>query len=150
MAGLNGLDAAARIVKEYPDVRVLMLSAHANEEYVRQALCVGAAGYLLKDGGLAELELAVRAVARGETYLSPAISKQVIANYIRHADAEISPRELLTPRQREILQLIELVPGVDHTITLSLTADTGSPQCGDIPLCPTALVRSGPHQIEVL
>ena len=106
MAGLNGLEAAARIAKEYPEVRVLMLSAHANEEYVRQALCAGAAGYLLKEGGIAELELAVRAVARGETYLSPAISKQVVADYVRHAGTEASPRQLLTPRQREILQLI--------------------------------------------
>jgi DNA-binding NarL/FixJ family response regulator len=106
MAGLNGLEAAARIVKEYPEVRVLMLSAHAKEEYVRRALCAGAAGYLLKEGGVFELELAVRAVARGETYLSPAISKQVITDYVRHAGAEANPLDLLTPRQREILQLI--------------------------------------------
>jgi DNA-binding NarL/FixJ family response regulator len=106
MAGLNGLEAAARITKEHPHVRVLMLSAHANEEYVRQALRAGATGYLLKDAAISELELAVQAVARGETYLSPTISKQVIADYIRRVGGESNPLELLTPRQREILQLI--------------------------------------------
>jgi DNA-binding NarL/FixJ family response regulator len=106
MAGLNGLEAAAQIVKEYPNVRVLMLSAHANEEYVKQALRAGAAGYLLKHAAFSELELAIQAVARGETYLSPAVSKQVIADYIRRVGDEASPLELLTPRQREILQLI--------------------------------------------
>ena len=106
MAGLNGLEAAARIAKEYPDVRVLMLSAHANEEYVKQALLAGAAGYFLKDAGISELELAIQAAARGETYLSPSISKQVIAEYIRRVGTETNPLELLTPRQREILQLI--------------------------------------------
>jgi DNA-binding NarL/FixJ family response regulator len=106
MARLNGLEATARIVKEYPNVRVLMLSAHANEEYVKQALLAGAAGYLLKGASIAELELAIQAVVRGETYLSPAISKQVVADYIRRVESEPSPLELLTPRQREILQLI--------------------------------------------
>jgi DNA-binding NarL/FixJ family response regulator len=106
MAGLNGLEAAARIAKEYPAVRVLMLSAHANEDYVKQALRSGAAGYLLKHAAISELELAIQAVARGETYLSPAVSKQVIADYIRHVGEEAGPGELLTSRQREILQLI--------------------------------------------
>jgi DNA-binding NarL/FixJ family response regulator len=106
MAKLNGLEAAAHIIREYPNVRVLMLSAHANEDYVKQALLAGAAGYLLKGASLAELELAIQAVVRGETYLSPAISKQVVADYIRRVESEASPLELLTPRQREILQLI--------------------------------------------
>jgi DNA-binding NarL/FixJ family response regulator len=106
MERLNGLEATARIVKEYPNVRVLMLSAHSNEEYVKQALLAGAAGYLLKGASIAELELAIQAVVRGETYLSPAISKQVVADYIRRVESEASPLELLTPRQREILQLI--------------------------------------------
>lgn len=106
MAGLNGLEAAVRIAKEFPEVRVLMLSAHANEDYVKQALRAGAAGYLVKDAGLSELELAVQAVARGETYLSPAVSKHVVADYLRRARAEPDLVELLTPRQREILQLI--------------------------------------------
>jgi len=106
MAGLNGLEAAVRIAKEFPHVRVLILSAHANDAYVKQALRAGAAGYLIKDAGISELELAVQAVARGETYLSPAISKHVVADYVRHAGDEPDPLELLTPRQREILQLL--------------------------------------------
>ncbi|HLJ92535.1 MAG TPA: response regulator transcription factor [Gemmataceae bacterium] len=111
MAGLNGLEAAVRITKEFPNVRVLILSAHADEDYVKQALRAGAAGYLIKDAGFSELELAVQAVARGETYLSPAISRHLVADFIRHAGQEPSPLELLTPRQREILQLI----GEGHT-----------------------------------
>jgi len=114
MAGLNGLEATARVTKEFPTVRVIILSMHSNEEYVAQALQAGAAGYLLKDAVAAELELAVTAVARGETYLSPAVSKHIIADYLRRAGGGAtgsggeapSTATLLTPRQREILQLI--------------------------------------------
>jgi DNA-binding NarL/FixJ family response regulator len=106
MPELNGLEAAARITKEHPTVRIIILSMHANEEYVWQALRAGATGYLLKDAGTAELELAVKAVARGETYLTPVVSKHVIADYVRRTGGESSPLDLLTPRQREILQLI--------------------------------------------
>lgn len=114
MAGLNGLEATARVTKEFPTVRVIILSMHSNEEYVAQALRAGAAGYLLKDAVAAELELAVTAVARGETYLSPVVSKHVIADYLRRVGGRktsggggaTSASELLTPRQREILQLI--------------------------------------------
>jgi DNA-binding NarL/FixJ family response regulator len=106
MPGLNGLEAAARIGKDYPEVRVLMLSAHSNEEYVCQALRAGVAGYLLKDSGTAELELAIRAVAGGQTFLSPAVSKHVINDYVRRVGGEAGSLEILTPRQREILQMI--------------------------------------------
>lgn len=106
MANLNGLEAAARAVKEFPSVRIIMLSAHSNEEYVGMALRAGASGYLVKDSGTAELELAIKAVARGETYLSPAVSKHVITDYVRRVGGEAGSLELLTPRQRETLQLI--------------------------------------------
>lgn len=106
MPGLNGLEAAARIAKEFPSVRVLMLSMHANEEYVLQALRVGAAGYLLKGVDLLELDLAIRAVARGETYLTPAVSKQVIADYLQRVEQGGHEAGRLTARQREVLQLI--------------------------------------------
>jgi DNA-binding NarL/FixJ family response regulator len=106
MPGLNGLEAAMRIGKDYPEVRVLMLSAHSNEEYVCQALRAGVAGYLLKDSGTAELELAIRAVAGGQTFLSPAVSKHVINDYVRRVGGEAGSLEILTPRQREILQMI--------------------------------------------
>lgn len=106
MPDLNGLEAATRVVKDFPSVRVIILSMHANEEYVLQALRAGASGYLLKDAATAELELALQAVARGETYLSPAISKRVIDNYLERVSDKPSPLGHLTPRQREILQLI--------------------------------------------
>lgn len=106
MPGLNGLEATARIVKEFPRTRVIILSMHADEEYILQALRAGAAGYLLKNAAPAELELAIRAVARGDTWLSPAISRHVIEEYLGgHAELP-GPLAQLTPRQREILQLI--------------------------------------------
>ncbi|PSR15226.1 DNA-binding response regulator [filamentous cyanobacterium CCP3] len=106
MPEMNGLEATARIVHECPGVRVLILSMHANEEYVYQALRSGAMGYLLKDSGIEELDLAIRAIARGETYLSPVVSKYVVTDYVRRLEAETDPLDQLTPRQREILQLI--------------------------------------------
>ncbi len=105
MPGLNGLEAAARILKDFANVRVIMLSVHTAEEYVLQALRAGARGYLLKDATPAELALAIKAVAHGETYLSPAVSKHVI-DYVQRVGNGTSSLERLTPRQREILQLI--------------------------------------------
>jgi len=84
----------------------MIVSMHANEEYVYQSLRSGAVGYLLKDSGTEELGLAIRAISRGETYLSPAVSKYVITDYVRRLDEDRNPLDLITPRQREILQLI--------------------------------------------
>lgn len=107
MPVMNGLEATVRLVKELPGTRVVMLSVHTDEEYVLQALRAGAVGYLLKDAGRAELEIAVAAVARGETYLSPAVSRHVVGDYVRRTGSGVEGRlETLTPRQREILQLI--------------------------------------------
>jgi DNA-binding NarL/FixJ family response regulator len=105
MAELNGLEAAGRIVREFPDVRVIMLSMHATEEYVVKALRLGASGYLLKNAGAAELEKAIKHVAQGETFLSPSVSRQV-TDYIRRVGRETDGLDRLTSRQREILQLI--------------------------------------------
>ena len=105
MKSLNGLDTTAKITAAYPDVRVLILSMHANEEYVLQALRAGAAGYLLKEAATAELEIALQAVSRGETYLSPPVSRAVVDGYVQRI-AERPPNDGLTPRQREILRLI--------------------------------------------
>lgn len=105
MPGLSGLEATERAVKEWPGVRIVMLSMHADQEYVRRALRAGAAGYLLKGARTAELEVAVSAVARGETYLSPAASKHLIGDFMSHG-TKTDPYERLTSRQREILQLI--------------------------------------------
>jgi DNA-binding NarL/FixJ family response regulator len=106
MPGLNGLETLARITKEFSGVKVIILSMHVNEEYVMRALRAGASGYLVKDAAAAELELAVRAVTRGDTYLSPRISKGVIGSYLERLGSDRSTKEELTPRQREILQLI--------------------------------------------
>ena len=106
MPGLNGLEATARIAKKFPQVRVIILSMHVSEEYILQALRAGTAGYMVKGADTTELEIAIKAVTRGETYLSPGVSKHVIADYIRRISGEATSVELLTSRQREILQLI--------------------------------------------
>jgi DNA-binding NarL/FixJ family response regulator len=106
MPGLNGLDVAARLVAHDASIRVLILSMHTSEEYVLRALRAGCAGYLLKGSAVAELEIAVRAVARGETYLSPAVSKHVMDDYVRRTGGATDPIDALTPRQREVLQLV--------------------------------------------
>lgn len=106
MPGLNGLEATARLLKEWPDTKVVILSMHQSEEYVRQALRQGASGYLLKDCAPFELALAIQAVFRGETYLSPAVSKDVLSDYVQRLRDEVQPGDQLTPRQREVLQLV--------------------------------------------
>ena len=106
MPGLNGLEAAARAAKSAPEVKIIILSMHANEEYVLQSLKAGAKGYLLKDAGLAELQLALESVSSGQTFLSPAISKHLIDAYVERTSDGMEPFTLLTSRQREILQLI--------------------------------------------
>jgi DNA-binding NarL/FixJ family response regulator len=105
MKGITGLDAAARMRERYPSVRVVILSMHSGEEYVLQALRAGAAGYLLKDAATGELELALRSVMRGESWLSPAVSRQVVEGYVQRAGAE-APPDVLTARQREVLRLV--------------------------------------------
>ena len=104
MPELNGLEVTERLKKQLPHIRVLLLSMHADEAYVSQALAVGAAGYVLKDAGAVELELAIQAAARGESYLSPAVAKLVVSG--RAGPESRADWERLTPRQRETLQLI--------------------------------------------
>lgn len=106
MPGLNGLEAAGRITRQWPAVRIIMLSMHANEEYLRQALKAGAMGYLLKGADLVELEHAIRTVSGGEPYLTPSVARYTIDAYRQGGVRELTPVERLSPRQREILQLI--------------------------------------------
>jgi DNA-binding NarL/FixJ family response regulator len=106
MKELGGLEALPRITKMFPSVKVVILSAHANEEYVIRALRSGAAGYMLKDAASAELQLAIDSVTQDKIYLSPSISRTVIDSYLERVGGPFSPLEQLTPRQREILQLI--------------------------------------------
>jgi DNA-binding NarL/FixJ family response regulator len=106
MPELNGLEMTARVAAEHPRTSVLILSMHADEEYVRQALASGASGYLLKKATEAELELAVRAVAHGDTWLSPGVARPLFDGCARVPDTLRAPFEALTSRQREVLQLI--------------------------------------------
>ena len=107
MPGLNGLEAAARMAKEFPNLRIIILSMHNNEEYVLRALKAGVAGYLLKKAATIELETALQRVINGEIYLSQEISTRLLKKFPLEGIADRkSPFEQLTGRQREILQLI--------------------------------------------
>ncbi len=107
MPELNGLEATARITQQRPTTRVLVLSMHTDEEYVAMALKAGATGYLPKHASSAELEVAVRAVANGGTYVAPAVATPSIIDYVERGGGDIrAPLDRLTSRQRETLQLI--------------------------------------------
>lgn len=106
MPSLNGLEATRRIVKDHPQVAVLVLSMHSGEEYVFQAFSAGARGYVIKEAAPIELELAMRAVHRGEVFISPALSGRLVEQYLDNAPTEPQAFERLSPRQREVLQLI--------------------------------------------
>lgn len=106
MPEMNGLETTTRVVKEFPGVRVIILSMHTSEEYVWQALKAGATGYLLKDAEPSELEFAIKSVLGGTTYLTPSVSKQVVETYMQRLGNESNVADVLTPRQRDVLQLI--------------------------------------------
>jgi two-component system response regulator NreC len=103
MPELNGIEATRRLAASLPRTRVLALSMHKDSAYVREILRAGARGYLLKDSGDADLLKAVRSVAKGEGYISPAVSEAVLQDYRRHVT---NPLDLLTSREREVLQMI--------------------------------------------
>jgi two-component system response regulator NreC len=107
MPGLNGLEATRQIKKALPGVNVLILTRHDNEEYVLQILRAGASGYVVKRAAPTELLLAIRAAHRGEFFLSPSVSREVIEEYVQQAAGTAKDRwESLTDREREVLQLI--------------------------------------------
>lgn len=107
MPGLNGLEIAARATREAPGTKVVILSMHGTPGHVAQALRAGVSGYVLKDAAADELPVLLRAIARGETYLSSSISKHVVDGYLgRTPPAEGVSVDVLTSRQREILQLV--------------------------------------------
>jgi two-component system response regulator NreC len=108
MKHMNGLEATARIKKMAPEVKVLVLTMYENEEYIFQILRAGASGYLLKEAAMNDLISAIKAVKKGESYLSPSISKKVIEDYIRRAELgeKATVNDILSDREREILQLI--------------------------------------------
>jgi len=107
MPNLNGLEAAARVNKEHPKVRVIILSRHKDEAYFWEALKKGASGYVLKGSGPRELAAAIERVVGGEIYLSKEISQKMLKKLpLQHIATQSSPLDRLTERQREILQLI--------------------------------------------
>jgi DNA-binding NarL/FixJ family response regulator len=107
MKELNGIEAAAQMKAQSPGTRVLILSMHTTEDFVRRALKAGAAGYLVKDSAPLELTMAIEAVMRGETYLSPRVSRSLLSGLV---DGRAAPGgsslDGLSPRQREVLQLV--------------------------------------------
>lgn len=104
---LNGLEATRQILRDRPQVKVLILTMHDNEEYIRQVLAAGALGYVLKDAAARDLLGAIRSVHAGEPVLSPAVTRLVIEDYLRWGETPpVGAADTLTPREREILQLI--------------------------------------------
>ncbi len=105
---LNGLDATRQIKKRFPEVKVLILTVHSNEEYILEILKAGASGYLVKKAAPEELVSAIHAISRGNSFLSPSVSKSVIKKFLQVAGAEagLEKSSLLTEREREVLQLI--------------------------------------------
>jgi DNA-binding NarL/FixJ family response regulator len=106
MQGMNGLEAARRITESAPQVRVVMLSMHASEDFVARALRAGALGYLMKGSAAQELERAIETVMRGERYLDSHISSLVLERHLHRMETEEDSPEKLSARQREVLQLI--------------------------------------------
>ena len=108
MANLNGIEAAQQMTGDRPETAVVMLSMHSDESYVLRALKAGARGYLLKDSAEADLIKAVHAVAGGKSFFSPAVSKVLLDDYVRklRRSGTEDAYDLLTPREREVLQLI--------------------------------------------
>jgi DNA-binding NarL/FixJ family response regulator len=113
MPGMNGLEVTEKVTKAFPEVKVIILSMHKNEEYVLQALRSGAKGYLLKDSGSDELETALKSVVEEKPFLCSAVSEQVLDDYLARVSGKSGKAKTklgvfgkLTPRQREILQLI--------------------------------------------
>jgi two-component system response regulator NreC len=108
MPSLNGIEAALQMTQHNPELAVVMLSMHSDESYVLRALKAGARGYLLKDSAEADLIKAVHVVAGGKSFFSPAVSKVLLDDYVRKLSRSGTEDayDLLTPREREILQLI--------------------------------------------
>lgn len=105
---LNGIEAARQLSRRLPGLRILILSMHAEEAYITQALQAGAHGYLLKDSADVELIRAVGAVAAGKSYFSPAVARVMLDDYVRHLSQKgiVDRYDSLSEREREVFQLV--------------------------------------------
>jgi DNA-binding NarL/FixJ family response regulator len=106
MPVLNGIDATRQLHTLVPSSKIVVLTMHADPEYVHEAFRAGASAYVLKQSAVSELVGAIRTVLRGDTYLTPLIKSADPRSVAHPAGREVSPRSVLTPRQREVLQLI--------------------------------------------
>jgi len=106
MPDLNGMEATRQIVDAAPGVKVIALSMHSDSRFIQGMFKAGAAGYLLKDSAFEELARAVRTVVSGRPYLSPSIAAAVIDGYVNPTSHSSSALDVLTPREREVLQLL--------------------------------------------
>ena len=132
---LNGIEATKRINAEYPRTAVIILSVHSDEGYVLRALKAGARGYLLKDSAESDLIQAVRVVAAGKAFFSPAVSKILADDYVRQVQQQgVADRyDLLTTRERELLQLIaELKPTKEIAELLRISPHTVDTHRGNL------------------
>jgi two-component system response regulator NreC len=109
MSGLNGLEALLQLKNIHPSVKVIILTMHTDDHYVFRALRYGASGYVYKGSTYEDLEMALRALQKNETFLSPAVSQVLIDGFLQNQlrpDEQHNLIELLSPREREILQLV--------------------------------------------
>jgi DNA-binding NarL/FixJ family response regulator len=106
LPGLNGIEVTRQLTKAAPDTKVLILSMHADEAYVRQSLRAGAMGYLLKDADEQDLLKAVTALSVGGSYFSPSVSKLVLEGYLDDGKQPEDELGSLSDREREVLQLV--------------------------------------------
>jgi two-component system, NarL family, response regulator NreC len=106
MPGLNGIETTRRIIQDCPKVKIIGLSMHSSDKYVREMFKAGASGYLLKNCSFDELVEAIKAVMSGNTYISPSIGDMIIKEYTSKPDDEKSVFSILSQREREVLQLL--------------------------------------------
>jgi DNA-binding NarL/FixJ family response regulator len=108
MPDLNGIEATRQILAEHPGIKIIILSMHADQQYVFEAMKAGAKGYVLKSSAFSELIAAIKDVARGRTYLSQQLTEAVVSDYARRASGGYRTSDLdkLTAREREVIQLV--------------------------------------------
>ena len=106
LPGLNGIEVTRQLARAVPETKVLILSMHADEAYVRQSLQAGAAGYLLKDADEQDLQRAVMALSVGGSYFSPSVSRLVLDGYLNQGRQAVDELGVLSDREREVLQLV--------------------------------------------